>query len=58
VVYEKIKQIQPDVKVLFASGHYVGEQAQALVQSGVSDFLQKPFNISQLSTRIRHILDS
>lgn len=58
VVYEKIKQIRPDVKVLFASGHYVDEQAQALMQSGASDFLQKPFNIRQLSARIRQILDS
>jgi CheY-like chemotaxis protein len=58
VVYEKIKQIRPDVKVLFASGHYVDEQAQALMQFGASDFLQKPFNIRQLSARIRQILDS
>jgi PAS domain S-box-containing protein len=58
IVYEKIKQIRPDVKVLFASGHYVGEQAQSLVQSEKCDFLQKPFNIRQLSTRIRQILDS
>jgi CheY-like chemotaxis protein len=58
IVYEKIKQIRPDAKVLFASGHYVGEQAQALLQSGASDFLQKPFNIRQLSSRIRQILDS
>jgi signal transduction histidine kinase/ActR/RegA family two-component response regulator len=58
VVYEKIMQIRPDVKVLFASGHYVDEQAQALMKSGASDFLQKPFNIRQLSARIRQILDS
>ncbi len=58
IVYEKIKQIRPNAKVLFASGHYVGEKAQALMQSGASDFLQKPYNIRQLSTRIRQILDS
>jgi CheY-like chemotaxis protein len=58
IVYDKIKQIRPDAKVLFASGHYVDDQAQALIQSGANDFLQKPFNIRQLSTRIRHILDS
>lgn len=58
IVYKRIKQIRPDAKVLFASGHYVGEQAQALLQSGASDFLQKPYNIRQLSNRIRQILDS
>ncbi len=58
IVFEKIKQIRPDVKVLFASGHYIDERAQTLMQSGSSDFLQKPYNIHQLSSRIRQILDS
>ena len=58
IVYEKIKTIRPDVKVLFASGHYVGDQAQILLQTGINAFLQKPFNIRQLSTQIRQILDT
>jgi CheY-like chemotaxis protein len=57
-VYEKIKEIRPNIKVLFASGHYVGDQAQVLLQSGANNFLQKPYNIRQLSTKIRKILDA
>lgn len=52
-----LREIRPDTKVLFASGYYVVEQAQSLLQDGASDFLQKPFNMQQLSTKIRNMLD-
>jgi two-component system, cell cycle sensor histidine kinase and response regulator CckA len=55
-VFNKIREIRPDIKVLFASGHYMVDQTRALLQSGSSDFLQKPFNLRQLSTKIRLIL--
>lgn len=57
-VFRRLREINPDTKVLFASGYYVMEQAQSLLQSGVSDFLQKPFNMQQLSTKIRKMLDN
>ncbi|MDA8138304.1 MAG: PAS domain S-box protein [Desulfobacteraceae bacterium] len=56
-VYRHLLDIRPDVKVLFASGYYVVEQAQSLLMAGSSDFLQKPFNMHQLSTKIRAMLD-
>jgi DNA-binding response OmpR family regulator len=55
-VFNKIREIKPDIKVLFASGHYMMDQTRALLESGGSDFLQKPFNLRQLSTKIRLIL--
>ena len=55
-VFHEIRKIAPDIKVLFASGHYVVEQTRALLKSGCSDFLQKPFNLRQLSSKIRTIL--
>ena len=56
-VFHKIREIKPDTKVLFASGHYMSDHTRALLQSGSSDFLQKPFNLRQLSTKIRCIID-
>ena len=56
-VFHELRNIDPEIKVLFASGHYVVEQTRALLKSGRSDFLQKPFNLRQLSTKIRTILD-
>jgi PAS domain S-box-containing protein len=56
-VFHEIRKINPHIKVLFASGHYMSNQARMLLQSGSSNFLQKPFNLRQLSTKIRYILD-
>ena len=56
VVFHEIRKIKPGIKVLFASGHYMVDQTRALLQTGSSDFLQKPFNLRQLSTKIRLIL--
>jgi PAS domain S-box-containing protein len=56
-VFHKIREIKPDTKVLFASGHYMSDQTRALLGTGASDFLQKPFNLRQLSTKIRCIID-
>ncbi|MEJ2157906.1 MAG: response regulator [Desulfobacteraceae bacterium] len=56
-VFHKIREIKPDTKVLFASGHYMSDQTRALLETGSSDFLQKPFNLRQLSTKIRCIID-
>lgn len=57
-VFHEIREIKPDTKVLFASGHYMSEQTRALLETGSSDFLQKPFNLRQLSTKIRCIIDA
>lgn len=55
-VFERMRQIRPDIKVIFASGFYVMEQTPSFMQNGASDFLQKPFNMRQLSTKIRAVL--
>jgi DNA-binding response OmpR family regulator len=56
-VFNQIRSLNQDIKVLFASGHYVGEQTRDLLKTGASDFLQKPFNLRQLSTKIRGLFD-
>ncbi len=55
-VFHEIRKIRPNMKVLFASGHYMVEQTHALLAYSGSDFLQKPFNLRQLSTKIRRML--
>jgi PAS domain S-box-containing protein len=57
-VFNEIRKIDPDLKVLFASGHYMVEQTRALLDKGATDFIEKPFNLRQLSTKIRNLLDS
>jgi CheY-like chemotaxis protein len=56
--YERLKQINPDVKVLLASGYTLEGQAKEILDSGCNAFIQKPFRIEQLSTMIRKVLEN
>jgi|GEM_PF-4960451 len=56
VLADRLRKIHPDLKVLYMSGYL----DNMLVEHGVSDaesqFIQKPFNIDDLSKKIRLIL--
>ncbi|MBW1740730.1 MAG: PAS domain S-box protein [Deltaproteobacteria bacterium] len=57
-VYDRMKGINPNVKVLLSSGYSVEGQATEILERGCDGFIQKPFNIRQLSEKIRDVLDS
>jgi len=51
-VYHQLKEIQPKVKILLASG-YTGDQSEKRIESiGFNGNLQKPFTLKQLSEKI------
>jgi PAS domain S-box-containing protein len=56
-VYDRLKEINPDIKVLLSSGYSISGQATEILERGCDGFIQKPFNMSQLSQGIRKILD-
>ncbi len=54
-IYHQLKKIQPKVKILVASG-YTGDQSEKRLESiGFDGFIQKPFNLKQLSVKIEDI---
>ncbi len=55
--YDRIKEINPDVKVLLSSGYSISGEATEILERGCDGFIQKPFNIKQLSQWIRQILE-
>ena len=55
--YDELKKINPDIKVLLASGYSLDGQAQNIIDRGCNGFIQKPFNINKLSNKIRTVLD-
>ena len=55
--YEKMKEINPDVKVLLSSGYSKDGQATEILEQGCNGFIQKPFNMKEISGKIREILD-
>ena len=56
-VYNQLKAINPDIKVLLSSGYSIDGQAAKILERGCDGFLQKPFNIKDLSQKVREILD-
>jgi len=55
--FTRLKKIKPDVKVLLASGYSVSEEALRIINDGQGGFIQKPFDIQKVSSKIREILD-
>ncbi len=55
--YSILKKINPQIKVLLSSGYSINESATKMLDSGCQGFIQKPFNIIQLSQKVREILD-
>lgn len=54
--YDRLKEINPDIKVLLSSGYSIDGEAREIMGRGCNGFIQKPFNISDLSRRISEIL--
>ena len=55
--YDRMKEINPTIKVLLSSGYSIDGQATEILERGCDGFIQKPFNMKQLSRSIREILD-
>jgi len=56
--YDRLKEINPDIKVLLSSGYSISGQATEILERGCDGFMQKPFNVKLLSQKIREILDT
>lgn len=54
--FDALRALNPDVKVLLASGYSLSGEASKILERGCNDFIQKPFNMKQLSDKIRGIL--
>ncbi len=55
--YDRMKEENPDVKVILSSGYSVDGQATEILERGCDAFIQKPFNIKEMSGKIREILE-
>jgi len=55
--YDILKGINPDIKVLLSSGYSLNGQAAEILRRGCDGFIQKPFNVTQLSQKLREILE-
>lgn len=57
-VYHALRDINPDVRVLLASGYSKDGRAGELMEQGVRGFVQKPFRIIEVHKEVRQVLDA
>jgi len=55
--FDRIKTINPSAKIILSSGYSLNDQAQQIMDKGCLCFIQKPFNITHISRKIREVLD-
>jgi PAS domain S-box-containing protein len=55
--FQRLRDINPNVKVILASGFVHPELKAEMINQGAKDFVQKPYVPSKLLRRIREVLD-
>ena len=55
--FQSLKKMNPRVKVLLASGYSINGLAKEILDQGCRGFIQKPFDLMEISVKIREILD-
>jgi two-component system cell cycle sensor histidine kinase/response regulator CckA len=56
-VFDELKIINPQVKVLLSSGYSLNGHASRIIDRGCVGFIQKPFTIRDIAIQMRKILD-
>ena len=56
-VYDRIKEMNPRARALLSSGYGLDGRATDILERGCNGFIQKPFDLKDLSERIREVLE-
>jgi signal transduction histidine kinase len=56
VVFEKLREIDPRVKVVVCSGYGLEEEIERMQKSGARGLLRKPYTVSALSRKLEEVL--
>jgi|GEM_PF-770914 len=55
--FNRLREINSDAKVLLSSGYSINGEAKTIMDRGCNGFIQKPFQLSKLSRKVREMLD-
>jgi DNA-binding NtrC family response regulator len=55
--FNRIRRLRPTMPVMLSSGYALNGKADAIMCRGCNGFIQKPFNLTELSTQVRKVLD-
>ena len=56
--FDRLRAVDPGVKVLLSSGYSINGQATEILERGCNGFIQKPFNLLELSQTVRRLIDA
>ncbi|MBW1721246.1 MAG: response regulator [Deltaproteobacteria bacterium] len=56
-VFEKLKEIDPGVRVLLSSGYSIEGKAGEILKRGCDGFIQKPYKMEELASTLKALLD-
>jgi len=54
--FEKIREVDPDMKVLICSGYTKEDKIKKMVQKGCNEYILKPFDVVALSEKLNKVL--
>lgn len=54
--FHDLQSINPDVKVIIATGYSDGEDSYSVLQDGVAGFIRKPFDHAEFSRLVQNVL--
>lgn len=54
--FELLKEARPHIKVILCSGYSIEGPAQDIIKSGANGFIQKPYTLAVLSTKLQEII--
>ncbi len=57
-VFEELKKIDPDVRVVIATGYSIEQQAQEMLSKGALGLVKKPYQIEELLTIVKKALQT
>ena len=55
-VFDRLRKIDPGIKVLLSSGYSINGEATEILDRGCDGFIQKPFKVENFARKVREIL--
>jgi two-component system cell cycle sensor histidine kinase/response regulator CckA len=55
--FDRIRELNPSARTILSSGYSLDGQARHIMDKGCNGFIQKPFNVTHLSRKIREVIE-
>ena len=55
--FDRIRELDPSAKIILSSGYSLNGQAKKILDKGCRGFIQKPFDVANISRKIREALE-